>query len=280
MTEPLVSITIPTYNSARTLGACLESIKQQTYPRVETIVIDSHSSDTTQEIARKHGAQIITTDAWLLGARVVGIQAAQGEFIVLLDSDHIMSPSAIARAVEMMDTHDGLYLEERSLETRTLVQRLFDADRQLVQSQVALHSDPLKGVLLGRIFKRDLLLEAISHIPPEVVQKAVTFDHEIINYEFTKRTQRLALLPEAIWHHEPETVTELWRKNTRYGRAARTMTRLGYYRELRREKARPRLGAWKPRLLWWGLQSTLLLMLKAPALLIGYFSPPRKVTSK
>lgn len=279
MNVPLVSITIPTYNSAGTLAACLESIEKQSYPRLETIIIDSHSSDTTQEIARKFDARIITTDSWLLGARITGIQAAQGEFILLLDSDHILSPSTIDRAVALMDTNDGLYLEERSLETRTFVQRLFDADRQLIQRQVALHSDPLKGVLLGRFFRRDLLIEAISCIPAEVVQKAVTFDHEIINYEFMKRSQRLALLPEAIWHHEPETVTELWRKNTRYGRAARTMTRLGYYRELRRGKARPRLGAWKPGLLRWGLQSTLLLMLKAPALLVGYFLPA-KATSK
>lgn len=251
----------------------------QDYPRIETVVVDSHSRDATREIALQHGARCITTDAWLLAARVMGIQAAQGEFVLLLDSDHVLSPTATSRAVALMDDYDALYLEERSLETRTLVQRLFDADRRLIQGQVALHSDPLKGVLLGRFFRRDLLIEAAQRIPPEVVENAVTFDHEIINYEYLKLSQRVALLPEAVWHYEPETIVELWRKNFRYGKAARTMSRLGYYAELRGGKARLRLGAWKPQFLEWGLQSTLLLVLKAPALLAGYVSN-KKVTSR
>jgi glycosyltransferase involved in cell wall biosynthesis len=266
----LVSITIPTYNSAGTLQKCLDSIAAQDYPAIETVVIDSRSLDATLKIAGAWGATCITVDARLLGARVAGIQAARGEFMLLLDSDHVLSPTAISRAVAVMDTADALYLEERSLETRTLVQRLFDADRRLIQSQVVLHSDPLKGVLLGRFFRRDLLLKAVERIPPEVVRHAVTFDHEIINYEFLKLSQRVALLPEALRHHEPETVSELWRKNFRYGKAARQMVRLGYYAELRRGKARPRLGAWKPGMVGWGLQSYLLLALKAPAIMAGY----------
>ena len=98
----------------------------------------------------------------------------------------------------------------------------------------------------------------------------MTFDHEIINYEYARLSDRVGLLEGAVWHHEVRTVFELWRKNYRYGGAARQMSRLGYYADLRRAKARPRLGAWSPRHLGWGMQSSLLLALKAPAILIGY----------
>jgi glycosyltransferase involved in cell wall biosynthesis len=270
VSAPLVTVTIPTYNSAATLRACLEGIAAQDHPKVETVVVDSHSADETLAIAQEAGARCLTVDAWLLGARVAGIEAARGEYVLLLDSDHVLAPDALSRAVALMAEVDALYLEERAIETRTLVQRLFDADRQLIQAQEALHADPLRGVLLRRFFRRDLLCEAVERIPAEVVERAVTYDHEIINYEYARLSERVGLLEGAVWHHEVRTVFELWRKNVRYGKAARRMSRLGYYADLRRAKARPRLGAWRPRLLWWGAQSTLLLALKAPAILIGY----------
>jgi cellulose synthase/poly-beta-1,6-N-acetylglucosamine synthase-like glycosyltransferase len=52
--SPLVSIIIPTRNSARTLEKCLESIKHQTYSNIEVIVVDNFSDDETIEIAKKY----------------------------------------------------------------------------------------------------------------------------------------------------------------------------------------------------------------------------------
>jgi glycosyltransferase involved in cell wall biosynthesis len=54
MHRPLVSIIIPTKNSARTLAACLESCRSQTYENIEIIVVDNFSSDMTPEIAKQY----------------------------------------------------------------------------------------------------------------------------------------------------------------------------------------------------------------------------------
>ena len=51
--SPLVSVIIPTYNSARTLETTLKSVKDQTYPNIEMIVVDIQSKDTTRQIAEK-----------------------------------------------------------------------------------------------------------------------------------------------------------------------------------------------------------------------------------
>ena len=50
----LVSVVVPTRNAARTLDACLRSIRSQTYGRVELVVVDNHSLDATPEIARRY----------------------------------------------------------------------------------------------------------------------------------------------------------------------------------------------------------------------------------
>src|SRR2546425_10940721 len=55
-TKPLVSILIPTMNSARVLPECLEGVRKQTWGNIETIVIDGHSKDATLDVAKKYGA--------------------------------------------------------------------------------------------------------------------------------------------------------------------------------------------------------------------------------
>ncbi len=51
---PLVSVIIPTRNSTRTIEICLQSIKKQSYPKNEIIVVDNYSWDKTKKIAQKY----------------------------------------------------------------------------------------------------------------------------------------------------------------------------------------------------------------------------------
>ncbi len=94
MKTPSVSIIIPTYNSSRSLNECLSSIKTQDYPsdRVEIIIVDAGSTDTTLEIASKMGASKILPNPLKTGeaGKAVGINAASGEIIALIDSDNIL----------------------------------------------------------------------------------------------------------------------------------------------------------------------------------------------
>ena len=53
--NPLVSIVVPTRNSASTLEVCLESIRKQRYPRIEVLVVDNYSADETSMIVEEFG---------------------------------------------------------------------------------------------------------------------------------------------------------------------------------------------------------------------------------
>ncbi len=87
MTLPKVSIVIPTYNSQRTLGMCLESIKNQDYPKnkIEIIIADAGSSDKTREVAKKYKIvdNLLKTGE---AGKAAGIKHAAGE----IDSDNIL----------------------------------------------------------------------------------------------------------------------------------------------------------------------------------------------
>lgn len=87
---PLVSFCIPTKNRERTIEACLKSIRSQTYPHMEIVVIDNGSTDRTMEIACKY-ADIVASCSGQLGAvRQYSIDMSHGQILALFDDDIII----------------------------------------------------------------------------------------------------------------------------------------------------------------------------------------------
>lgn len=91
---PRVSFVVPTLNSARTLGECLDAILAQNRPRTEyeIVIADAGSSDATLEIARAKGVDQIVPNPLKTGeaGKAAGTAAAKGELIALVDSDNIL----------------------------------------------------------------------------------------------------------------------------------------------------------------------------------------------
>src|SRR5437773_7358609 len=99
----MISVTIPTLNSSKTLAMTVNSVLDQGLNEApEVIVVDGGSTDATLEIAQSYGAKIIPFEGRLLGARRRGLQEARGDTIVLLDSDQILRPGAIGKAAESL----------------------------------------------------------------------------------------------------------------------------------------------------------------------------------
>ena len=79
----MISVIVPAYNAARTLGACLEALERQTVPRerYEIIVVDDGSADDTPQVANRYpGVKVLTLpqNEGAAAARNACIAAAQG----------------------------------------------------------------------------------------------------------------------------------------------------------------------------------------------------------
>ena len=274
MNNPLISITIPTYNSEKTLPLCLQSIQNQTYQPIETIIIDSYSQDKTIKIAKTYPTKIIQTKWKRLGARYLGLQKAKGEYILLLDSDQILKTrKVIQHAVNLTQQKnlDLLILEEETYQPQTWLQKLHQADRKLIHQLTQIQKNPVEGVLHARFYKKTILEKAFNNIPEQLIPTINVYDDAIIYYEATKISKKVDILPNALFHIEPKTLTEFWRKNYNYGKNTKKIIKTGYYQQLLNKKIRFRKGALKKENLWLGFQSYLLLTLKALTFKLGYW---------
>jgi glycosyltransferase involved in cell wall biosynthesis len=89
---PSVSVVNPTYNSAKTLALCLESIAAQEYEgEIEIVVADGGSTDNTIDIAGRYTDKIYPNPLKTGEAgKAVGVKHATGDIIALVDSDNIL----------------------------------------------------------------------------------------------------------------------------------------------------------------------------------------------
>jgi chlorobactene glucosyltransferase len=112
---PLVSLVIPARNEARNIQPCVESALASSYPRLEVIVVDDHSTDATAEIVhaiaeRDPRVRVITPaplpDGWFgkQWACAAGAAASRGEVLGFMDADTRQAPDLVARTVNAMRT--------------------------------------------------------------------------------------------------------------------------------------------------------------------------------
>lgn len=87
-----VSAIVPTLDNERTLGRLLDSLAAQAWDgEVETICVDGGSSDGTLRVAAEHGARVVGNPLRNEeAARAIGVEAATGELVLLLDADNVL----------------------------------------------------------------------------------------------------------------------------------------------------------------------------------------------
>jgi glycosyltransferase involved in cell wall biosynthesis len=125
----LVSVIVPTRNSARTLDACLASIRSQVYRPIELILIDNQSTDDTLEIARRYGDVVEVFGPERSAQRNRGARLAHGDYLLFIDSDMrlgervidecmdaIRGVGAPAIIIPEVSTGEGFWAHARALE--------------------------------------------------------------------------------------------------------------------------------------------------------------------
>jgi glycosyltransferase involved in cell wall biosynthesis len=115
---PLVSIIITNFNYSEYIAAAIASVRDQSYPRFECVVIDDRSTDTSWDVIEKCLSDMadarfrairLDRNSGQLGAMRAGLESISGEFVTFLDADDFLFPSFVAThvAVHLNDRHSA-----------------------------------------------------------------------------------------------------------------------------------------------------------------------------
>jgi glycosyltransferase involved in cell wall biosynthesis len=109
---PLVSVCIPTYRGAATLGATIASVLEQDYPQLEVWVVDDQSPDDTAAVVQAIDDPRVH---YVRNERNLGpegnwnrcLQLARGKYYKLLPHDDLLAPGALREQVAVFETDSG-----------------------------------------------------------------------------------------------------------------------------------------------------------------------------
>lgn len=111
MSEPLISVIVPVYNVEKYISACVDSILAQTYTKLEILLVDDGSTDSSGALCDEYARRDVRVrvihqeNGGLSNARNTGMQTAQGTYFAFVDSDDFIAGDYIAYLYEMIEKH-------------------------------------------------------------------------------------------------------------------------------------------------------------------------------
>lgn len=192
--KSLVSIVVATKNEQKNIAACLQSIKNQTYPSdlIEIIVVDNNSIDQTKKTALQFTKNVYNKGPERSAQRNWGIiEKAHGEYAIFLDADMRLGTKTIEACVLKMENDRklvGLYISE-IITGEKFWSRVRRFERSFYDATV------IDGL---RFFRRDIF------------KKIGGFDESLYACEDwdldkrIKKTGAVGLITEPVYHDESE----------------------------------------------------------------------------
>lgn len=110
MTGGLTSIVLPCHDNLLYTALCLESIATHTPEAHEVVVVDNGCTDATSDWAAAHGARVVRSPVNLgfAGGVNLGLAAAAGEVVVILNNDALATPGWLAGLRGALDREPGV----------------------------------------------------------------------------------------------------------------------------------------------------------------------------
>lgn len=204
--QPLVSIVIACKNNAPAAHASLQSVKAQTYPHIELIVVDNFSTDGTPDIVKQYADQFYQLGPERSTQFNYGVTKATGEYMYRIGLEFVLEPDVVAKCVaKMAEGYDALAVHNRSqgdsiwAHVRYLERETYKNDTSIVGA---------------RFFKRSVF-DALGGFD-ETLVAGEDFD---LHNRMVDAGYKWAHVDAMETHiGEPKTIGDVWRKFHYYGR--------------------------------------------------------------
>lgn len=224
----IVSVIIPTYNNAKTLRACLQSIVKQTVKPLEIIISDGHSTDGSIDIAKEFNCTITYEEGGSRSAACnKALEISQGEIVAFTDSDVIAKEDWLEKLVNAFEetqddkivcvTGPNIEYPDESVFGKAVsavyntflggrwseqVQSIFKKDKRFVESAAGCNAAYMRT--------------ALNEILP-FNESLITAEDTDINFRLTQKGYSILFIPDAIvYHQRPQSHKSFRNKSNKY----------------------------------------------------------------
>lgn len=116
MYQPIITVVIPVYNTEVYLDKCLSSVINQCFSNIQIVIVNDGSTDNSLEICKKYAASdkritlINKVNEGVSVARNIGIELAEGKWILFLDSDDYLDDGAFSYLLDLLITDEDVIM--------------------------------------------------------------------------------------------------------------------------------------------------------------------------
>ena len=214
---PAVTVVVPVYNGALTLGACLDSLLSLDYPpeKLEILVVDNASIDGTAQILKDYGPALRVTHEPKRGRPAAcnrGIREAAWEIIAMTDADCVLDPRWLLSLVAPLQAEDVGLVGGKILSIHP--DRPIELFGEQIHDNAAAIAQRFPSVIgMSWACRRSILNEL--HGFDEQFLRVQDSD---LSFRIAEAGYRLVYAPGAIlYHHNEETLWGLYQEGYKHG---------------------------------------------------------------
>lgn len=210
----IISIIIPVYNASSYLSGCLERLIKQPFKSIEIILVDDGSTDTSASICddyaqRDHRIRVKHEfHAGVAHSRQIGLEEAQGDFILYVDADDVVETDMITDMYQKAINEDAdmVICDYREL---THDGELYRKQEPSILTGVVVLNEILCGKIYGalwnKMMRREWLMKTKASFPQELTMREdLIFLSQCLPY-----TQKIAYIAKAYYGYERRNTSAL-----------------------------------------------------------------------
>ena len=208
---PTVSIIVPVYNAAHTIGRCIESILNQQYTDFELFLVDDGSRDGSGIICDAYAKRdsrirvIHKENSGVSNTRNMALDLAQGTYLQFLDSDDWITPDATSSLVRAAEANRcDLVIADfyRVIGERVSRKGDIEEDTVLTREEFSAHmmenpADFYYGVLWNKLYRRDMVEAHHLRMDPDISW----CEDFMFNLEYIRYAERFYALQVPIYYY-------------------------------------------------------------------------------
>lgn len=220
---PELSIIIPSYNSRSYIRNCLESVYRQDFANLEIIIIDDASTDGSYDILREEAASNNKIRLYRLKnncrqgiARNIGMEKANGKYIIFVDADDICFPGYFKDAYKSIESTRAdivFFSSEHEYAKGAIWRPPFESEKAFSRSEalVAFWEGRLGVEPWAKIFRNSTLKMHGCKFPPHIYHQDVPFLFDAI-----KSSQKIVIKPRNVYRRVYSDNSSLRPKTANY----------------------------------------------------------------